>query len=219
MSKQSLIIQYAMRYGAWLVHSDELLGELAIANALAHEIRPDGRAFVDHPSDPGGATKWGISLRFLSDLIESRGIEASAFDYDRDGDVDIVDMRSLTLDQARALLWQEFWEPYRTAELPPAIAIKVFDMAVNMGQRQAVKLLQDALNGLLGSIRLKPLTRDGVIGPKTIAAAVLLQENGADAYAILGRVRDHMESFYKDLVLANPKFESFINGWLKRAAA
>jgi hypothetical protein len=43
--------------------------------------------FVNDPKDPGGATKYGISLRFLRDLAPELG------DVDGDGDVDADDVR------------------------------------------------------------------------------------------------------------------------------
>lgn len=215
----SLITQFAIDNSRWLDDGDgSVLGELAVANAFSHEIRADGVSFVDHASDPGGATNYGISLRFLQDMIDVGRVDAADFDHDFDGDVDGADMRELTLDQARDLLWSEFWQPYLTVDLPPPIAIKLFDMAVNMGQGQAVRLLQDALNYYLKARGLNPLTRDGVIGPKTIAAAVMMHENGVDYHAMLVSMRARMAKFYEDLVVKNPKFGDFIDGWLKRAA-
>lgn len=94
---------------------------------------------VDHPGDPGGRTKFGISQRA----------------YPR------VDIKNLTLDGARAIYLADYWRPIRGDELPISLALLVFDSAVNNGVGQAIRWLQRAAD----------VPIDGVLGPRTIAAA------------------------------------------------
>jgi len=63
---------------------------------IAHSFtaRAEG-GYVSNPGDPGGPTKYGVSLR----LLRSFGI-----DIDRDGDIDQNDVRDLTPAQAEQLL-------------------------------------------------------------------------------------------------------------------
>lgn len=63
----------------------------------------------------------------------------------------------LTLDQAKTLYLSGYWHPAHCDDLPPALALLVFDAAVNNGNSEAIKLLQVALDvepvsGYFGSI-------------------------------------------------------------------
>lgn len=129
----------------------------ALKLALDFTLRWEG-GFVDHPDDPGGATNHGVSLRWL------KGLDLSIADIDGDGDVDADDIRALTLQHARALFADRFWHGLSLDDLPPAVAIAVFDAAVNSGPRPAFRFLQRSLN-LCGA----DLTEDGIFGPKSRA--------------------------------------------------
>jgi lysozyme family protein len=57
----------------------------AVKVILQHE-----GGYVDNPNDPGGATNYGISLRFLADHPESG-------DFNGDGEVDAEDIANMTV--------------------------------------------------------------------------------------------------------------------------
>ena len=76
----------------------------------------------------------------------------------------------------------------------------VFDGAVNSGVGQSVKWLQRALN----------IADDGVMGPKTIAAA-----NAAPLEALYRRLLAQRLKFMTDL----GSWSSFSRGWARRIAA
>lgn len=105
----------------------------------------------DHKSDPGGITKWGISLRFL------RGI---GMDINGDGVVDGYDIRELDEQQVEDIYRWHFWEKVQCDAMPDGLDLCVFDCAVNQGVGRARRLLQK-------SVGAKP---DGIIGPKTLKA-------------------------------------------------
>lgn len=88
--------------------------------------------------DPGGETRYGISKRAYPDL----GIA------------------TLTLEQARVIYYRDYWQRIKGDSLPPALALLVFDMAVNAGVSAASRLLQAQVG----------VTVDGGIGPETLAA-------------------------------------------------
>lgn len=99
--------------------------------------------FVDHPSDPGGATNWGITVA----VARQHGYTGH--------------MRDLPQSVAKEIYRRSYWLAVRADELHPAIRYPLFDAAVNSGVRQAVLWLQEAAG-----------TRaDGVIGPLTLGAA------------------------------------------------
>ena len=98
--------------------------------------------FSDHPADPGGKTRFGIT-------------EAVAREAGYRGD-----MRELPVDLAKRIYKDRYWDAVRAEELPEAIRYAVFDAAVNSGPRQAIRWLQRAVGA----------KDDGIIGPVTLAA-------------------------------------------------
>jgi lysozyme family protein len=60
---------------------------------------------------------------------------------------------------------EDCYKPYEKAEIPERLRDKLFDTAVNVGHKNAVKFLQNSLI-CLG----ERLTPDGVLGPKTLAS-------------------------------------------------
>lgn len=74
-----------------------------------------------------------------------------------------LDIANLTRDQAKAIYLRDFWVQSGAEQLP-AVGFDLFDMAVNSGAARAVRTLQDAVG--------TPM--DGVLGPRTIAAASAL---------------------------------------------
>ena len=112
-------------------------------------IRKWEGGLVDHKKDPGGITKWGISLRFL------RGI---GMDINGDGVVDGVDIRALSESQVEDIYRWHFWEKVSCDDLPDGLDLCVFDCAVNQGVGRAARLLQKSVGAI----------PDGIIGPETI---------------------------------------------------
>ncbi len=112
---------------------------------LPRVLRREG-GYVEHPADPGGATKFGITP---STLARARGRPVSA-----------AEVRELTQAEAADIYRRFYWEAVRADALPPGVDEAVFDLAVHSGPGRAVKLLQ----------RLLGVAEDGIIGPKTLAA-------------------------------------------------
>lgn len=99
--------------------------------------REDG--LTQDQSDPGGITNFGISLRFLREVPEDRLRRYGIFDLVNENTV-----RDLTVDQAKLIYKGEFWDdaPFFKIE-SQRLCNYCFDMAVNCGVSQAIKLLQD----------------------------------------------------------------------------
>jgi len=116
------------------------------SECVAIVLRHEG-GFVEHPSDPGGATKYGITLRTLR---EWRGDDTLTAD----------DVRALTEAEAREIYLARYWNPIRGDELPPGVDLAVFDFAVNSGVRRAARELQAVVG----------VPQDGAIGRVTLAA-------------------------------------------------
>jgi lysozyme family protein len=147
---------------------------------------------VDHPADPGGATNHGISLRYAI----SKG---TLLDLDRDGDVDAADIRLITPKAAADIYRKDFWWAVRAEALHPAIAVVAFDAAINCGPDRARRWLQQAVGA----------TADGVIGPRTLAAATAADPRAAVREMLARRLQHHASL---------PTMRNFGLGWMRRCA-
>lgn len=157
-------------------------------------LRNEG-GYVNDPDDPGGATKYGISLRTLARIGDLD------FDLDGDGDIDVDDIRKLTPEKAEEFYYEYFYQPMRVDGLKcDSLALQAFDMAINAGKLTAIKLLQLTVGAKV----------DGILGPKTLAAANTFTDDIGEAF------RKHRKQWYLDLVARKPKFKKFLNGWLRR---
>lgn len=110
--------------------------------AFSEIIKREG-GYVDHPSDPGGKTNYGITERV-------------ARQYGYTGH-----MKDLPLSTAKHIYRTSYWDKISADLLPPRIRFHVLDAAVHSGTGQAIKWLQEA-----GGV-----DDDGIIGKNTMAAA------------------------------------------------
>lgn len=163
--------------------------EEIIEVVLAHE-----GGFVDDPDDRGGATNWGVTQAVWEDFLEDEFTSE--------------DVKGFTREQAIELYKEEFWIPSQAEKLPEEIREIYFDMCVNHGQRNAVKILQCAVNAKGGNLEV-----DGGIGPNTIKASSGLK---------LWEVQVERSGFYWNLVFVGSFYskrnsqEKFIRGWIRR---
>jgi len=118
--------------------------ERSLAAVLKHE-----GGYVDHPSDPGGATNMGITRATLASW---RGVAVSALPKS--------EVKNLTKAEAGQIYRSRYWNMIRGDDLPAGIDYALFDYAVNSGPSRAVKHLQDILG----------VSADGLVGPVTIGA-------------------------------------------------
>ena len=166
--------------------------------------------FSDDPDDNGGATAWGWSLRTAMSIGDLDGDDFVEFDFDFDGDVDVQDMLLLKDNPQKAveLYKMLYWDKYNYGLLPEIVAIKTFDFAVNMGAKQAHKLLQRSVRAA-GNDRL---VDDGVIGKNTLKTV-----NLQDPDCLVAALRSHAAGFYNHLAYIRPKSRKYLGGWLNRA--
>lgn len=139
--------------------------------------------YVNDPTDRGGETKFGISKRAHPD----------------------INIRDLTKNLAREIYRVDYWIPSRAGKLPVKLRGPYFDMCVNHGQRNAVRILQQACNG-----RGEKIAEDGLIGPQTIGACAKLEKKRLISYRCL---------FFARIVQRDPEQERFWYGWFRRAVS
>jgi lysozyme family protein len=127
--------------------------------------------------DPGGETKYGISKR--------------AFPF--------LDIKNLTLEHAKEIYRQDYWNRLKLDQMPECIRFDLFDAAVSSGVRGAAIMLQKACE----------VIPDGTIGPQTIQAA-----NSMDPEQLDKRLSGQRLLFLTDL----KTFPTYGRGWVKRVA-
>lgn len=184
--------------------SDDVLYARALEVVLKHEGK-----FSNDPNDPGGATNYGISLRLARRLGDLDGDGELDLDLDDDGDVDIDDIRLLTPEKAGVVYRHVWWDRYGYGRLHLTLAVKVFDLAVNMGAKQSHRCTQRALRACGYT-----LAEDGVLGPKTLSAIL-----GVRPELLVIPLRSEAAGFYRGLVARRPASEKYLAGWLNRAYA
>ena len=108
----------------------------AFERAMARLLGDEG-GYVDNPADPGGETKFGITKREYPNL----------------------DIAALTPAAAAAIYYRDWWQRYGYGELPGPIAVKLFDLAVNIGPDHAARCMQRALRACG-----RRVTEDGALG-------------------------------------------------------
>ncbi len=163
--------------------------------------------YVDDPDDPGGPTKFGVTISTLRRL---------GLDLTGDGEISHADVRALSRNQAVEIFLQYYFQEPRLGLLPEMLHATVFDMYVNAGAH-AVRILQRLLVQMGFAV-----TMDGVIGPQTAEAcreaampdAVALR----DAYGIARR------NYYFQLSDRRPASRKYARtrsgekgGWIRRA--
>jgi lysozyme family protein len=176
-------------------------------DAIAKAIVDREGGFVNDPDDPGGATKFGVTIGTMRRL----GIDLTG-----DGQVSVADVRRLTRDKAVEIYVEHYFRRPRIDQLPEPVQPSVFDMYVNAGGN-AVKILQRLLIEMGHD-----LEADGAIGPQTIRAAAVAQDAApgllADAYGIARR------NYYYALGDERPQSRKYARrkdggkgGWITRA--
>lgn len=174
---------------------------------IAAQIVAREGGYVNDPDDPGGATKFGVTIHTMRRL---------GLDLNADGKIDAADVRQLSRAQAVDIFIEHYFNRPRIAELPEALQSSVFDMYVNAGGN-AVKILQRLLVKM-GHV----VTVDGALGPHTIAACQAAYDGApdhlADAYGIDRR------NYYYALADRRPASRKYARtraggkgGWIKRA--
>lgn len=144
--------------------------------AFASLIKNEGD-YVNNPNDPGGETRYGISKRTYPN----------------------VDIKNLTLEQAKAIYKKDFWNPSGCESVPDAVRFDFFDMAVNSGIKPAIRTLQKACGA----------DSDGILGPNT-----LLKLNSMNAYNLHVKFNAQRLLFFTDL----KGWNDFGKGWARRIA-
>lgn len=146
--------------------------------------------YTDNPKDRGN---WDSGVIGQGNLKGTKfGISAAAYP-----NLDIV---ALSLEEAKAIYFADYWTKAGCDLLDPGLALIVFDAAVNNGVGAAVRWLQAAVG----------VAADGVIGPNTRAA--IERANPLEALVeVHGQRMHHMAGL--------STWQTFGRGWSRRLAS
>ena len=136
--------------------------------------------------DKGGETKYGISQRTYPHL----------------------DIKNLTLQDATDIYYKDYWENTRLDEIQSdVIAIKLFDLGVNMGIKKATLLCQRALRSAQ-----RQVIEDGIMGPQTLKSI-----NNSYPQLLLAALKSEAAGYYRLIAQSDYTQNKFLAGWLNRA--
>lgn len=154
----------------------------SLPKVLVHE-----GGWSNHPDDPGGATMKGVTQAVYDEWrVKNKKPKQS--------------VKFISTPELNAIYRQNYWDKVKGDDLPPGISYVVFDGAVNSGPSRSVKWLQKALG----------VNDDGIIGPKTIAAA----KDYPNKDMLVDRICDRRLSFLQGL----STWPTFGKGWSSRVA-
>ncbi|HUC16979.1 MAG TPA: glycosyl hydrolase 108 family protein [Acetobacteraceae bacterium] len=106
--------------------------------------------YTNDPGDPGNWTGGAVGSGQCNGT--KYGISAASYPT--------LDIANLTEAEAEAIYQRDYWTPIQGDSLPQALALVIFDAAVNSGVSQSVQWLQVVIGA----------TTDGNLGPETLAA-------------------------------------------------
>jgi len=148
--------------------------------ALKEVLKHEG-GYIDHPHDPGGETNFGITV----DVARENGY--------------LGKMQEIPMSVVKEIYKRKYWDKMQAEAMPAHVRLALFDYSVNSGPSGATKALQ----------RVCGVADDGVIGPKTIAAA---HAYGSDLGAALIGYR-------LQFLTGLRTWDTFGKGWARRLAS
>jgi len=161
--------------------------------------------FVNHPSDKGGPTKYGITQATLSAY---RGVQVS-----------VGEVRNLTRFEAYDIYYRRYVvDPgfFDVLTINEDIAAELIDAAVLSGEKRPIEWLQTALNKFNRGGRLyADIAVDGSLGPVTLRALrAYLAARGAMGPLVMVRALDSLQgAFFVQISKAREANQDFIFGW------
>lgn len=145
--------------------------------------------YVNDPRDRGGATNMGITIATYKAL--------GRWDNNKDGKIDVKDLKLLTMKQWDAIFKVNFWNRWKADEIKSqSIANLLVDWVWNSG-KYGITNAQIALG----------VTPDGIVGSRTIAAI----NNFPNERELFNKLWKARADYYK-----RQNQPEFYKGWMNR---
>ena len=153
--------------------------------AIEYALKNEG-LYSNDKDDAGGETKFGISKRSYPNL----------------------DIKNLSVQKAKQIYKKDFWENQNYKNIKNEnLAIKIFDLAVNVGTSRANKLIKRSLRSVN-----KKVEENGILDDATICLI-----NESDATDLLSALKSEAAGYYRLIVSTKPHRAKYLKGWLNRA--
>ena len=165
-----------------------------VRELLPFILRWEGK-FVNDPTDKGGATNMGVTLKTWRSV---------GYDKDGDGDIDVDDLKQLPPEEVRdRVLKPHYWDRWKADQLKSQrVANILVDWTWCSGKW-----------GIVIPQRILCVPDDGIVGPLTISAA-----NNIDPERFIALIYDARKEFLRQIVQKDPAQQKFYRGWLNRLA-
>lgn len=127
----------------------------SLRRLLGHE-----GGYVNHPSDPGGPTNYGITLQVYRRYVNPKATAA--------------DIRAMPIAHAKLIYKAKYWDALRCDDLPAGVDYAVFDYGVNSGIGRSGKVLRRIL-GLpdkTNAITADVLAKIATVNPDQLVIAI-----------------------------------------------
>lgn len=144
--------------------------KLCVEKTIFFEDETETGVFTNDPRDPGGATRWGITLKTLERFL---GRKCSPKDVEK-----------LSRNAAISIYAANYWGVMACQNLPHGVDFMVFDFGVNAGCERSVKTLQKIIG----------VRSDGICGPITQGASY-----GYPSEQLVRLLADAQEEHYRNL--------------------
>ncbi len=155
--------------------------------SLAHTLKFEG-GYAFNPKDRGGETNFGITQNTYNSWRKSHGLEKGS-------------VKNITQQEAKDIYYNDYWLESNCDKLPPEIAARHFDAAVNHGVGGASRLMQSALRETGMHVdQLQALNPDQ-------------QKQFVDVYL------NSREGLYKRIIAKDSSQKTFAKGWQNRVDA
>ena len=152
--------------------------------------------FVNDPDDLGGATNMGVTIGTWKQV---------GYDKDGDGDIDVDDLKKLTVDDVvNRVLKPHYWDRWKADSIKNQSIANILVDWVWASGAHGIKIPQQILGVLV----------DGAVGPKTIAAL-----NARDPKDLFAQLKQARTNFIDDICRKRAANNKFRKGWLNRLNA
>lgn len=168
--------------------------------------------YSNDATDAGGETLRGISRNRHPNWVGWHVIDAM-----KGGDFPANTLADPALDQMVIAFYRaEFWASVGADDMPPALALEVFDCGVNCGQATAVKFVQRVLNVMNNGATLYPdVNADGRWGRGTQSAMNGYLQTRGDLSLLIVAFNCLRGAYYVECAEKREANEKYEFGWFK----